>query len=62
MKKRLFLSAYVRTNPGDDMMVLTLLRRYPRQRFFLYCHPRHRTPFRQEKKGAKMARGTKTGG
>lgn len=49
MKKRLFLSAYVRTNPGDDMMVLTLLRRYPRQRFFLYCHPRHRAPFRQEK-------------
>ena len=37
MKKHLFLSAYLRTNPGDDMMVLTLLRRYPGEQFFLYC-------------------------
>lgn len=49
MKKHLFLSAYLRTNPGDDMMVLTLLRRYPGEQFFLYCHPRHRTCFRNEK-------------
>lgn len=49
MKKHLFLSAYLRTNPGDDMMVLTLLRRYPNTRFFLYCHPHHRTCFQNEK-------------
>ena len=49
MKKPLFLSAYLRTNPGDDMMVLTLTKRYPNKRFFLYCHPRHRTCLSKEK-------------
>ncbi len=47
--KKIYISAYCNTNVGDDMFVLTLVRRYPDIKFYLFAHPDHSAAFLNER-------------
>ena len=46
--KKLFVRAYFQSNLGDDLFVLTLLRRYPEVTFYLYALGENQNAFRGE--------------
>lgn len=46
--KRMFVRAYFQSNLGDDLFVLSLLRRYPDVKFYLYALGDNQNAFRNE--------------
>ncbi len=46
--KKVYLSAYCRCNLGDDLFVITLLRRYPNVQFFLFADRKQCDAFSEE--------------
>jgi len=47
--KKIDLYAYCCNNLGDDLFVITIARRYPKQQFYLYVNPKFAKPFKKEK-------------
>lgn len=48
-KKKVYISAYSAYNLGDDLFVLSLVRRYPQCKFFFCANPRFTKPFLEER-------------